>query len=38
MIENEPEVAKIIAVRHVLATAEQLRKAFFIMGPKIFDS
>ncbi|MEG1604222.1 MAG: GntR family transcriptional regulator [Cloacibacillus sp.] len=38
MIEKDSDVAKIIATRHVLATADQLKKAFFIMGAKIFDS
>lgn len=36
-IEKEPEVARIIATRHVYATAEQLREAFFIRGAKMFD-
>lgn len=35
--EKEPEVARIIAARHVQATAEQLREAFFIWGAKMFD-
>ena len=37
-IEKEPEMARMIAARHVQATAEQLREAFFIRGPKMFDS
>ncbi|KEJ91245.1 GntR family transcriptional regulator [Synergistes jonesii] len=38
MVEKESEIARIIATRHVLATADQLKKAFFVMGSKIFDS
>ncbi len=37
-IEREPEVARIIATRHVRATAEQLREAFFLSGTRMFDS
>ncbi|MDD4159973.1 MAG: GntR family transcriptional regulator [Synergistaceae bacterium] len=37
-IEKEPAVAKILAKRHVLSTVEELRKAFYIWGTKMFDS
>jgi DNA-binding GntR family transcriptional regulator len=36
-IEKEPEMARIVAMRHIQATAEQLREAFFISGEKMFD-
>lgn len=36
-VEKEPDVARIIAARHVYSTAEQLREAFFIWGAKMFD-
>lgn len=35
--EREPDMARIIAKRHVLETMEQLRKAFFLSGAKMFD-
>lgn len=36
-MEKEPEVARIVAARHVNATAEQLREAFFMRGAAMFD-
>lgn len=35
--ESEAEIARLVARRHVLHTMEQLRKAFFIWGAKMFD-
>ena len=35
--ESEPDIARLIARRHVLHTMEQLRKAFFVWGAKMFD-
>lgn len=37
LAEGEPEMAGIVAKRHVLSTMEQLMNAFFISGAKIFD-
>lgn len=36
-MEKEPDMARIVATRHVRATAEQLREAFFTWGARMFD-
>lgn len=35
--ESEADIARLVAKRHVLHTMEQLRKAFFVWGAKMFD-